>query len=464
MNNQLIKVLLIEDDPDDVFLIRDMIESVCGLLYCFELAHVNRLSGALEYIREQHVDVVLTDLGLPDSQGLATVTTLLEKAQSTPIVVLTGLADEAIGMEAVRMGAQDYLIKGEVEREILVRSMSYAIQRKKEQEELRRKNAELAILYHVSQQVNQSIDLHETLADVLEAITGIETLGLEQKGVLFLVKDEELVMVHQVGHREAMLPQFLADHRRCNIGTCLCGLAARTGEITVCQNSETDVRHTLRYPELPAHGHIIIPLKAKERLVGVLCLYLPVNTGVEQDKKDLLIALGNQIGIAIDNARLYEETRALSLRDSLTGLANRRHMGIIMNDNLARAKRSGTPFSVIMFDIDHFKKVNDTQGHDAGDVILVETTRVASGELRDIDLKVRFGGEEFLVLLPDAGLDEASNVAERIRLAVQEKVAITISLGVTSYREGDDQEGLIKRVDTALYRAKNEGRNRVVAD
>ncbi|MBU0664754.1 MAG: diguanylate cyclase [Proteobacteria bacterium] len=465
MKNQLIKVLLIEDDPDDVFLIKDMIESVCGLLYCFELAHVNRLSGALEYIREQHVDVVLTDLGLPDSQGLATVTTLLEKAQSTPVVVLTGLADEAIGMEAVTMGAQDYLIKGEVEREILVRAMAYAIQRKKEQEELRRKNAELAILYHVSQKVNQSIDLHETLADVLEAITGIETLGLEQKGVLFLIQDEELVMVHQVGHdQEMLLPHFLADHRRCHVDTCLCGLAARTGEVIVSLNSETDARHTLQYPEIPAHGHIIIPLKAKDLLVGILCLYLPVNTEVEQEKKDLLVALGHQIGIAIDNARLYEETRALSLRDPLTGLANRRHMGIIVDDNLARAKRSGTPFSVIMFDIDHFKKVNDTQGHDAGDLILVETTRVAAGELRDIDLKVRFGGEEFLILLPDASLPEARNVAERIRLAVQQEVAITISLGVTSYREGDDQESLIKRVDAALYRAKKEGRNRVVAD
>ena len=464
MKNPLLKVLLIEDDPDDVFLIRDMIESVCGLLYCFELAHVNRLSAGLEYIREQHVDVVLSDLGLPDSQGLETVTTLLEKARSTPIVVLTGLSDETVGMEAVRLGAQDYLIKGEVERAILVRAMTYAIQRKKEQEELRRKNADLAILYHVSQKINQSIDLHETLAEVLEAITGIELLSLEQKGVLFLVKDDQLVMVHEVGHPQEVLPQFLADHRSCNFDTCLCGQAARTGELVISHNSNTDECHPLQYPELHPHGHIIIPLKAKKRLVGVLCLYLPANTEVEKDKIDLLTALGNQIGIAIDNASLYEETRALSLRDPLTGLANRRHMEIIMGDNLSRAKRSGMAFSVLMFDIDHFKKINDTSGHDAGDEILVETTRVAASELRDIDLKVRFGGEEFLVLLPETDLTEARDVAERIRLAVEQEVAITISLGVTSYREGDDQERLLKRVDAALYQAKGQGRNRVVAD
>ncbi|HIJ89496.1 MAG: diguanylate cyclase [Desulfobulbaceae bacterium] len=464
MKNPLIKVLLIEDDPDDVFLIRDMIESVCGLLYCFELAHANRLSAGLEYIREQQVDVVLSDLGLPDSQGLETVTALLQNAPNTPIVVLTGLADEGIGMEAVTRGAQDYLIKGEVEREILVRAMTYAIQRKKEQEELRRKNADLAILYQVSQTINQSLNLDETLAEVLEAITCIEMLSLEKRGALFLLKDEQLVLAHEVGHGQEVVPRFLDDHRTCGFDTCLCGLAARSGEIVVSLNSETDKRHTLQYPEIPAHGHIVIPLKAKNRLAGVLCLYLPVNTEVEKDKMELLIALGNQIGIAIDNASLYEETRALSLRDPLTGLANRRHMEIIMHDNLSRAKRSGTVFSVIMFDIDHFKKFNDTHGHDAGDEILVETTKIAASTLRDIDLKVRFGGEEFLVLLPETGLPEAHEVAERIRLAVQEEVSITVSLGVTSYRDGDDQEILIKRADTALYQAKNQGRNRVVAD
>jgi len=464
MNNPRLKVLLIEDDPDDLFLIQEMIESDSGPFHCFDLAHVNRLSAALEHLRNQHVDVILSDLGLPDSQGLETVSALLAKAQNTPIVVLTGLVDEGVGMEAVRLGAQDYLIKGEVEREILVRAMTYAIQRKKEQEELRRKNADLAILYHVSQQVNQSIDLHETLADVLEAIVGIETLRLEQMGVLFLVRDEQLVLAHELGHPQGMLPRFLADHRCCNFDTCLCGLAARTGEIVVSSNSQTDPRHILQYQEFHPHGHIILPLKAKNRLVGILCLYLPADAKVDQEKKDLLVALGNQIGIAIDNARLYEETRSLALHDPLTGLANRRHMGIIMADNLARAKRSGTPFSVIMFDIDHFKRINDTSGHDAGDEILVELSRVAAAELRDIDLKVRFGGEEFLALLPETTEEEARVVAERIRVAVQLEVAITISLGVTSYREGDDQETLVKRADNALYQAKKQGRNQVVSN
>ena len=98
MNTEIIKVLLIEDDPDDVFLIQEMIESACGLLHYFEMAHVNRLSGGLDYIREQQVDVILSDLGLPDSHGLETVLTLQEQVPNLPLVVLTGLTDEAVGI------------------------------------------------------------------------------------------------------------------------------------------------------------------------------------------------------------------------------------------------------------------------------------------------------------------------------------------------------------------------------
>lgn len=454
--------MLIEDDPDDVFLIQEMIESVCGLFYCFEMAHVNRLNGGLHYIQEHQVDIILSDLGLPDSHGLETVVTLQQQAPTIPLVVLTGLADEAVGMEAVKLGAQDYLLKGEVERGVLIRALSYAIERKKEQEELRRKNMELAILFDISQKINQSIDLHETLAEILEAITGIETLGFDPKGILFLVKGDRLVLAHQSGHAPDVLPQFLEDHHSIDFNTCLCGLAARTGEIIISKDSATDPRHTLQYPQIPDHGHVIVPLQAKRRLVGVLCLYLPPNTEVSKATRGLLITLGNQIGMAIDNATLYEETRALSLHDPLTGFANRRHMAFTMEDNFSTARRFGTAFSIIMFDIDHFKKYNDTHGHDEGDRILKQAATVVSHQLREIDLKVRFGGEEFLIILPNTTKDLAREVAERIRAAVEQEVGITISLGVATYREGDTQESLIKRGDAAMYQAKQQGRNCVV--
>ena len=334
--------------------------------------------------------------------------------------------------------------------------------RKQSEEQLQKLASELAILYDVSITINQSIDLHDTLADILQAILNIEILALEKKAVLFLAKDERLVLAHEIGHDQGGLPQFLEEHTSIDFNTCLCGLAAKTGEIIVSKNSATDPRHSLQYPEIPDHGHIIIPLQAKRRLVGVLCLYVAIATDISDEIKGLLITLGNQIGMAIDNATLYEETRALSLHDPLTGFANRRHMGIIMEDNLSKARRFGTSFSIIMFDIDHFKKFNDTYGHDEGDRILVQTANVVGNQLREIDLKVRFGGEEFIIILPDTPANRPPEVAERIRLAVEQEVSITISLGVTTYQEGDSQNKLLKRADEALYRAKEQGRNRVI--
>jgi diguanylate cyclase (GGDEF)-like protein len=210
------------------------------------------------------------------------------------------------------------------------------------------------------------------------------------------------------------------------------------------------------------HGHLIVPLKAMDKVVGVLCLYLPVGVGIEEDRKMLLYILGAQIGIAIDNARLYEETKRLSIRDPLTGLANRRLMDIMLEKSFARAKRLGSPFSCIMLDIDYFKKYNDTYGHPAGDSLLIKIAGILLDEVREIDLVVRYGGEEFFVLLPDVKSPEALRAAERIRLAVEAGTGVTVSLGISSYNQGvRTREDIIKNADYALYQAKQLGRNRI---
>ena len=195
--------------------------------------------------------------------------------------------------------------------------------RKQAEEQLQKVASELAILYEISNTINQSINLYENLGDILEAILNIESLGLEKKGVLLLVKDERLVMAHHIGHDLAVLPQFVEDHTSIDFNTCLCGLAAKTGEMFLSKNSGTVPRHTLQYRQIPAHGHVVVPLLANRKLVGVLCLFLPLDTEVSEESRELLITLGNQIGMAIDNATLYEETLSLALHDPLTGFANR---------------------------------------------------------------------------------------------------------------------------------------------
>jgi len=211
------------------------------------------------------------------------------------------------------------------------------------------------------------------------------------------------------------------------------------------------------------HGHIIIPLIARGHVIGVLYLYLPADFQIDESKLKLFDSIGVQIGIAIENAKLYEETKRVSLYDPLTGLANRRMMDIMLEKNFARSVRLDKPLSAIMLDIDYFKKYNDRLGHNAGDSLLVSLSAILLKETRKIDLVVRYGGEEFLVLLPDTEISKTKEVAERMRKKVEDSLGITISLGVATYNKNmKTEEDLVIQADKALYQAKLKGRNRVV--
>jgi two-component system cell cycle response regulator len=161
---------------------------------------------------------------------------------------------------------------------------------------------------------------------------------------------------------------------------------------------------------------------------------------------------------------LYEEAKSSSLHDPLTGLANRRSLQIQLEKSFESAKRYGHPLSVIMLDIDHFKKYNDTHGHVEGDRMLVKIAHVLLEAVRMADHVFRYGGEEFLIMLPQTELTNACLMAERVRKAVESGAEVTISLGVYSYHESlHDKDVMIQMADNALYQAKQKGRNRVEA-
>ena len=164
--------------------------------------------------------------------------------------------------------------------------------------------------------------------------------------------------------------------------------------------------------------------------------------------------------------RNEEEIYILATTDSLTGIANRREFTAILLRELAQTKRYGMPMALIMYDLDYFKRVNDTFGHDVGDHVLQTVTALVQENIRATDIVGRWGGEEFMVLMPQSDIQVARNTAEKLRLAIAahyfEKVnKLTVSFGVVAFESQDDLDSLLKRVDDALYQAKKKGRNRV---
>ena len=178
--------------------------------------------------------------------------------------------------------------------------------------------------------------------------------------------------------------------------------------------------------------------------------------------------LAKELGLVVKNLFLIEETHRLASNDPLTGLQNRRRTTERLESEIARARRYGTPLSVALCDVDHFKHVNDRFGHNMGDEVLVEVAKGLMASLREVDLVGRWGGEEFLVVLPDTEPHGALVAGERLRLGV-EAIApfaegperVTCSVGVSAFQPEDSTTEFIDRADQALYRAKKNGRNRV---
>lgn len=168
----------------------------------------------------------------------------------------------------------------------------------------------------------------------------------------------------------------------------------------------------------------------------------------------------------IERQRAAEELEELSITDPLTSIYNRRKFNKLLASEVERSKRYQTNLSIIMCDIDHFKKINDTYGHDVGDKALQVFSEKINKNIREIDMFARWGGEEFMILMPNVSIDDACSVAEKLRKVitsteVKKLDSITASFGVTDLHEDETAESFIKRVDLAMYKAKNNGRNNV---
>ena len=267
--------------------------------------------------------------------------------------------------------------------------------------------------------------------------------------------DEAWVMLRTGGHWQALVGT--ARESRREVETAREHLADRA---MILEGSWT-------LDAITTDGHLCLPLTAGGHPVGVLGI--PDSAGpFGEGRKRVLAMAAALLAISLRNAQLFHDVRENSLRDGLTSCFNRTHALEVIDMELRRARRSQMPVSLIMFDIDHFKDVNDRCGHLCGDAVLAAVGVKMREVLRGSDLKCRYGGEEFLVLLPETPLEGAKRVADTLRRELAEMpitwkgeaLTITASFGVSVAMPAEiDSQALIGRADAALYRAKDQGRN-----
>jgi signal transduction histidine kinase len=296
------RVLLVEDSEDDALLIRETLSETT-----LEIKHADRLSTALEQLAKGRFEAILLDLSLPDAQGLHTIGHVLGHAPGVPVVVLTGLNDEETAVKAVEQGAQDYLIKGQVNGQLLTRSLRYAIQRHRAEERLKERNRELLILRKISETILGSLDFGLVTERILEEamLSGSFDLGNIR---LLDPRRETLEVAASRGYRD---PQNALSHRR--LTRTMEGGPSHFGNRIFNESCiEEQVQKCPGFRTLKKEGvesFINVPVRANREILGIIQLASRTPRKFRPEEVNLLETIGNQMGVAVQKAQLYEETR-----------------------------------------------------------------------------------------------------------------------------------------------------------
>jgi two-component system, cell cycle response regulator len=415
----LIRVLLIEDEAGDAYLVKTALRQSQDVE--FNVTWVQSLREAKQNLASKSFDVILLDLSLPDSEGLATVELTRCCACDIPIVVLTGRGDMDFSLTALKAGANDYMIKGDFGFNGLARVIRYTLLRSEMEAENR------LLVAALNAAVNSIVitDINAVIKWANPAFTKLTGYELDEA---LNRKPGELV------RSDKQNPEFYTE-----MWSKLLVGEQWQGELI---NKRKD--GSLYYEDLS-----IAPVKnARGEITNFV--------GVKQDISH--------------RKQLEEMLQNLANTDPLTSLFNRRVFLEYLTQEAHRVARSKNCAAVLMLDLDFFKRINDTYGHATGDDVLKKFAAIILENTRDVDIAARFGGEEFVILLPDSNRESASIMAERLRKAVSmmsiahEKgnVTITVSIGAALLiPENANGELALSLADNALYEAKETGRNRI---
>jgi len=337
--------------------------------------------------------------------------------------------------------------------------------------ELQRTVDELAVLNEIGKALTASLDIGEVMHVILAKVSEL----LKPRNWSLLLHDPatgELYFHAAVGAGSDKLLGL-----RIKPGEGIAGWVAQHNKPLLVNDVHADPRFASRFDgasRFHTQSILCVPLAFKDRTLGVIELVNGQGDGgfSEEDLK-ILGTVAEFSAIAIENARNFHKVQELTVLDDHTGLFNSRHLRRQLDQEVVRATRFGHPVSLIFFDLDHFKRVNDTHGHAMGDEVLKRAVAVCQQQLRPTDVFGRLGGEEFGILLHECSRHQGMEIANRVRAAIAEMpirgddcvIAVSASVGLASTdTSGYELQRLCKEADAALYRAKRAGRNCVMGD
>lgn len=459
-----LKILLIEDNVDQQLLIKRACEQSLPD-YTVEVAKEGIV--ALAYLEKNVVDAVVLDYSLPTLTGLEVLAQIQQKYPGMPVIMVTGQGAESIAVEAMKLGAYDYLIKTGHYFENIPRVIQKAIEKSQLKEKLEKSSLRLKKLQEISLSLTSERNL-ETLSSML--VEGVADL-LECEGSILFLIDPESSIINFTSSFGVDMAWAAFNSKIDTIGLLGNSFIQRRPFLTESPEKDLLWNETPEIKPVPKQ-FISVPLIQQGKVGGVLIGINKVSHfAFSQEDLDALLTLTINAGVAFDNARFIQEKEKQAVTDSLTGLSNRLEFQKRFSVEYERSLRNQSPFSLLMIDIDHFKRINDTYGHPAGDAVIIETVKRIQGCVRNFDLMARYGGEEFVVILPESDGNQAILVADRILKAVNSSDFIlpnqtiehlSVSIGVASFpQDSGGTEGLINAADEALYYCKKNGRDRI---
>jgi len=417
------KILVLDDDENDFLLTEDMLRQVYGSGLVVD--HASHCMAADRMIEANDYDACLVDFFLgEDISGIDWAQALisLRGIESPPIIMLTGVDYfENIDLNASEHGIADFIVKSELTPKHLEHCIRYAIQTRRIFRELFRSNARYRLFFDHAFEGILLLDEH---GKVLQANRSAELMFCYEKESMTGLYIHQLISDFSL--EEYALPE--------------------------------------KPPAMQDTQAVMERMKGRDQRGHPLDLEVGISMSKLGDEAFYAISL---INIRHHLAQ-HEALIKLAHTDSLTGLMNRRQFRILADQEFLRAERTQHQIFLMMLDIDHFKRINDTHGHDIGDQALIAIAEVLDKGIRSMDILARWGGEEFLILLPETSLDGATLIAERIRQQVSEirlpKIpeGLTISIGLCEAKPGMELKTATGLADEALYQAKANGRNQVV--